>query len=233
MWTMCGLLTFVSATGNAAAMRDAVADALESLHHRGPDETGVTVIDDDVVFARDPYGIKPFFHLVTDDGVYFASEKKALLPFAASAQAGDAGVDGANLSHYLTLQYVPEPGTLQRGIGRIGSGESFVYTPGGPLATRRYYQPQFRPTPTADPESLYSQIRETLRESVRVHMRSDVPVGAFLSSGIDSTAVVALAREFNPNILTFTVGFDVAGHPDGEVAHDSARHRGATTIPTR
>src|SRR5262249_48473085 len=83
-----------------------------------------------------PYGIKPFFHLVTDDGVYFASEKKALLPFAAAAQAGDAGVDGANLSHYLTLQYVPEPGTLQRGIGRIGSGEAFVYTPGGPPATR-------------------------------------------------------------------------------------------------
>ena len=125
-----------------------------------------------------------------------------------------------------------EPGTLQRGIARIGSGESFVYTPGGPLATRRYYQPEFRPTPTDDPEALYSKIRETLRESVRVHMRSDVPVGAFLSSGIDSTAVVALAREFNPNILTFTVGFDVDGYSEVEVAQESARHLGVTTIPT-
>ena len=65
---------------------------------------------------------------------------------------------------------------------------------------------------------------DTLRESVRLHMRSDVPVGAFLSSGIDSTAVVALAREFNPNILTFTVGYDVPGYSEIEVAQDSARH---------
>jgi asparagine synthase (glutamine-hydrolysing) len=326
---MCGLLTFVSARGRAAARRDEIATALESVHHRGPDETGVTVIDSDVVFgfkrlsiidvershqplsypprgahaeryvitfngeiynyielreelvrehgaefattgdtevvvaayhywgpaavsrlrgmfafviwdkmarrafgARDPYGIKPFYHLVTPDGVYFASEKKALLAFADAAGAGDAGVDAANLSHYLTLQYVPEPGSLHRGIGRIGSGESFVYTPGGPLATRRYYQPRFRPNPTSEPEAVYDRIRETLRESVRVHMRSDVPVGAFLSSGIDSTAVVALAREFNPNILTFTVGYDVEGYSEVDVAQSSARELGVTTIPT-
>ena len=55
-----------------------------------------------------------------------------------------------------------------------------------------------------------------------MHMRSDVPVGAFLSSGIDSTAIVALAREFNPNILTFTVGFDVEGYSEIDVAQDSA-----------
>jgi asparagine synthase (glutamine-hydrolysing) len=321
---MCGLLTFVSARGHASACRDAVAEALESIHHRGPDETGVTVVDSDMVFgfkrlsiidvehshqplsypptgaqanryvitfngeiynylelreelirehgaefattgdtevivaayhywgpaavsrlrgmfafviwdrssrrafgARDPYGIKPFFHLVTPEGVYFASEKKSLLAFAPNA-----AVDPATLSHYLTLQYVPEPGTLQQGIGRIGSGESFVYTPGGPLATRRYYQPQFRPTPTDNPEELYKRIREALRESVRIHMRSDVPVGAFLSSGIDSTAVVALAREFNPNILTFTVGTEVEGYSEVDVAQDSARHLGVTTIPT-
>src|SRR2546421_11578710 len=64
-------------------------------------------------------------------------------------------------------------------------------------------------------------------------MRSDVPVGAFLSSGIDSTAVVALAREFNPNILTFTVGYDVPGYSEIEVAQESARHLGGTTIPTK
>ena len=66
-----------------------------------------------------------------------------------------------------------------------------------------------------------------------MHMRSDVPVGAFLSSGIDSTAVVALAREFNPNILTFTVGYDVPGYSEIDVAQDSARHLGVTTIPTK
>jgi asparagine synthase (glutamine-hydrolysing) len=329
MTAMCGLLTFISARGDAASRRDAIALALESLHHRGPDDTGVEVVGSDVIFAhkrlsiidvagsheplpylggryvltfngeiynyielreelsrefgarfetqgdaevivagfhywgesvldrlrgmfafaivdtqqrlvfgaRDPYGIKPLFHLVTPDGLYLASEKKALLPFVPEAFTGAAdglgSVDTTNLSHYLTLQYVPEPGTLHRGIGRVGSGDCFTYRAGGTFATRRYYQPRFRPTPTSTPEVLYREIRETLRESVRLHMRSDVPVGAFLSSGIDSTAVVALAREFNPNILTFTVGYDVEGYSEIEVAQDSARHLGVTTIPTK
>src|SRR3989440_6462249 len=173
------------------------------------------------------------FHLVTPDGLFLASEKKALLPFAPAAQAGDAGVDTANLSHYRPLQYVPEPGTLHHGIGRVGSGECFTYRTGGVFATRRYYQPRFRPTQTDRPEELYRRIQAALRESVRIHMRSDVPVGAFLSSGIDSTAVVALAREFNPNILTFTVGYDVDGYSEIEVAQESAAHLGVTTIPTK
>ncbi|TML25672.1 MAG: asparagine synthase (glutamine-hydrolyzing), partial [Actinobacteria bacterium] len=295
MRTMCGLLTFISSSGEAHAFRDPIAQALESLHHRGPDETGVEVVGTDVVFAhkrlsiidvagsheplpyadgrylltfngeiynyielreelralgarfdtegdgevivagfhhwgeavverlrgmfafvivdthqrlvfgaRDPYGIKPLFHLVTPDGLYLASEKKALLPFAPAAQAGDEGVEAANLSHYLTLQYVPEPGTLHKGIGRV-------------IGEREAGQ----------------CLRALLADSVRIHMRSDVPVGAFLSSGIDSTAVVALAREFNPNILTFTVGYDVPGYSEIEVAQESARHLGVTTIPTK
>jgi asparagine synthase (glutamine-hydrolysing) len=199
--------------------------------------------------ARDPYGIKPLHYLQTTDGVYLASEKKALLQVlmaggAGSAQAGDAGVDTANLSHYFTLQYVPEPGTLHRRIKRLGSGELFTWTaPGAPapgaasmvgkVDVRRWYRPLFRPTPTHHPQALFARIRDTLRDSVRMHMRADVPVGAFLSSGIDSTAVVALAREFNPNILTFTVGFDVPGYSEIEVAQDSARHLGVTTIPTK
>jgi asparagine synthase (glutamine-hydrolysing) len=189
--------------------------------------------------ARDYFGIKPLHWLETADGVYFASEKKALLALAqGETGAGGPAVDTANLSHYLTLQYVPEPGTLHKGINRIGSGECFTWSPGGGSAssgvnTRRWYRPVFRPTPVDDPQKLYDRIRETLRESVRMHMRADVPVGAFLSSGIDSTAVVALAREFNPDILTFTVGYDVPGYSEIEVAQESARHLEVTTIPTK
>ncbi|HEX2771422.1 MAG TPA: asparagine synthase (glutamine-hydrolyzing), partial [Micromonosporaceae bacterium] len=326
---MCGLLAFFSARGDAGAHRDAISGALECLHHRGPDETGVEVInaptgEADAVFAhkrlsiidvessheplpyadgrylltfngeiynyielreqlvrefgaefatqgdgevivagfhhwgehvlsrlrgmfafviwdrherrafaaRDYFGIKPLHYLETADGVYLASEKKALLPFAPAAHAGDAGVDTANLSHYLTLQYVPEPGTLHQGIKRLGSGEYLTWTPDGRMDRRRWYRPVFRPAPVDDPQKLFDRIRETLRESVRLHMRSDVPVGAFLSSGIDSTAVVALSREFNPNILTFTVGYDVDGYSEIEVAQESARHLEVTTIPT-
>ncbi|NUO56764.1 MAG: asparagine synthase (glutamine-hydrolyzing) [Hamadaea sp.] len=322
---MCGILAFFSATGDAYRHEQSLAGALECLHHRGPDETGLELVGADAIFAhkrlsiidvalshepihylngryvltfngeiynylelrdelarefgaefatngdgeavvagfhywgeavldrlrgmfafviwdrqeqrafgaRDPFGIKPMHYLTTPDGLYLASEKKALLPFAPSAEAGDNGVDTANLSHYLTLQYVPEPRTLHKGIARIGSGECLSWSAAEGVRTRRYYQPTFRPTPTDNPEALYARIRETLRESVRMHMRSDVPVGAFLSSGIDSTAVVALAREFNPNILTFTVGYDVDGYSEIDVAQDSARHLDVTTIPTK
>jgi asparagine synthase (glutamine-hydrolysing) len=324
MGAMCGLLTFVSACGDAAAHREPIADALESAHHRGPDETGVTVAGSNVVLgfkrlsiidvehshqpiyygdgryvmtfngeiynylelreeltadfgakfetdgdsetilaayhhwgeaavnrlrgmfafviwdtvegrafgARDFYGIKPLHYLVNDDGLYLASEKKALVPFSAAARQGDAGIDPASLSHYLTLQYVPEPATLHRDITRIESGECFTYTPTGGIAVRRYYTPDFRPTPQSSPEALFARIREALRESVALHLRSEVPVGAFLSSGIDSTAIVALAREHKPDIKTFTVGYEVDGYSEIEVAQQSARWLDVTTIPT-
>jgi asparagine synthase (glutamine-hydrolysing) len=317
---VCGLLTFVGVRGDAEARREEIAAALESIHHRGPDETGVEVVADNVVLAdkrlsiidiagshlpmryaggryllsyngeiynyvelrdrlirecgarfetdgdaevilagyhhwgeavldrlrgmfafvivdtargtafgaRDPFGIKPMYSLSTSDGLYLASEKKALLPFAAGAR-----VSPAALSHYLTLQYVPEPGTMHCGIDRIGAGECFRYLPGGPLSTRRYYRPSFHPARRVAPRSVYAQIREALRDSVRIHMRSDVPVGAFLSSGIDSTAVVALAREVNPRIQTFTVGYDVAGYSEIDLAERTARELGVTIEAAR
>jgi asparagine synthase (glutamine-hydrolysing) len=178
--------------------------------------------------ARDPYGIRPLHYLVTDAGLYLASEKKALLPFA-----GPVEIDTANLSHYLTLQYVPEPGTLHRGIGRVGGGESFSFMPGGTFATRRYHQPVFAPAPVDNPEALFAEIRETLRESVRLHMRGEAPVGAFLSSGIDSTALVAFARELNPDLTTFTIGFDVEGYSEIDIAQASADFLGVRSIATR
>ncbi len=322
---MCGLLAYFASRGYAGMQSEAIEKALESLHHRGPDETGTQVVDEDVVFghkrlsiidvessheplayadgrylltfngeiynyvelreelirdqgarfdtagdaeviaaayhywgeeavhrlrgmfafviwdrlkrrafaARDPYGIKPLHYLLTDDGVYLSSEKKALLPFADGANDGNDGVDPASLSHYLTLQYVPEPRTLQRGIQRLGSGECLSWTREAGLSAHRWYQPVFHPAAVPDEEALFRRIRETLRESVRMHMRADVPVGAFLSSGIDSTATVAFAREFHPHILTFTVGFDLPDYSEIEVAQESARALGVTTIPTK
>ncbi|MCW2502563.1 MAG: asparagine synthetase [Actinomycetia bacterium] len=321
---MCGLLTFISARGDAAAHVTPIASALEAIHHRGPDETGVVVSGADVVLgfkrlsiidvahshqpleyadgryvitfngeiynylelreeltrefgakfgtdgdteaivaayhywgedavrrlrgmfafviwdrveqrafgARDFYGIKPLHVLETPDGVYAASEKKSLMPFSPAAAEGDAGIDPASLSHYLTLQYVPEPETLTTGISRIECGESFTYRPGGRIERTRYYRPDFRPTPTDDPEALFRRIREALEESVEFHLRSDVPVGAFLSSGIDSTAIVALARRHKPDILTFTVGYEVDGYSEITVAQNSAKWLNVTTIPT-
>ncbi len=317
---MCGLLTFVSARGEAAAHRDGIATVLEAIHHRGPDETGVTVAGEDVVFgfkrlsiidvdkshqpleydngryvitfngeiynylelraelveagaefatdgdtevilaayhhwgpesvsrlrgmfsyliwdrqerrlfgARDPFGIKPLHLLETREGVYFASEKKALMPFL---DAGSSGLDTEALQHYLTLQYVPEPATLHERIRKVESGMSVSWSPGGQLTYARYFRPVFVPAPVDEPEKLHRTIREALEESVRLHLRSDVPVGAFLSSGIDSTGIVALAKKHKPDILTFTVGYDVEGYSEIDIAQQSARWLGVTTIPT-
>ncbi|NJC70617.1 asparagine synthase (glutamine-hydrolyzing) [Planosporangium thailandense] len=180
--------------------------------------------------ARDPFGIKPLYHLTTADGTYVASEKKALLPFLAASR-DPAGLDETSLSHYLTLQYVPEPASMHHGIARLGPGRMFTLEPGGAPQVERYHRPQWRPTPTDDPEALYRRIRQTLRDSVRLHMRSDVPVGAFLSSGIDSTAVVAFAREFNADLHTFTAALDVPGYSELEAAQRSAEHLGVTMHP--
>jgi asparagine synthase (glutamine-hydrolysing) len=320
---MCGLLTYVSARRHAETLRDGLAHALEMIHHRGPDETGL-VGDEDIQFgfkrlsiidvesshqpmtyadgryvmtfngeiynylelrrelmetfgarfatdgdgevilagyhywgeqvvsrlrgmfafvlwdrqqrrafvARDPFGIKPMYYLAGEDGVAFASEKKTLLPLM-DLLGTPRGGDHVAMQHYFTLQYVPEPLSMHRAIRRLEVGCAMSYSPGSQPRSFRYFQPDFRPTPVDDAGKLHREIREALEESVAMHLRSDVPVGAFLSSGIDSTAIVALARQHKPDILTFTVGYDVEGFSEIDAAAKSAEYLGVRLIPSR
>src|SRR3954464_5588113 len=182
--------------------------------------------------ARDPFGIKPLFTgRLADGGVVFSSEKKAVLELLGGSKAA-AGVDPASLQHYLTLQYVPEPATLHRGIRRIESGTSFTVA-GGELSTKRYFHPTFtpRPVPAGREQELYDRIAAALDESVGKHMRADVTVGSFLSSGIDSTAIAALAKRYNPDLLTFTVGFEREATSEGDIAAESAATLGVKHFP--
>jgi asparagine synthase (glutamine-hydrolysing) len=174
--------------------------------------------------ARDPFGIKPLFSCSGPGGVAFASEKKSLLELAPSLGVSSE-VNRRALQHYLSLQYVPEPASLHTGITRIESGTSFTLSPGGELVTERYFHPDFRPRPVraeAEAQALHDEITAALRDSVAKHMRADVTVGAFLSGGIDSTAIAALAREHNPDLITFTTGFEREGYSEVEVAAESA-----------
>jgi asparagine synthase (glutamine-hydrolysing) len=177
--------------------------------------------------ARDPFGIKPLYLLQTADGVFLASEKKVLLPFASSP----ATIDRDALAHYLTLQYVPEPMTLHPEIRRFEPGRRLTYVPGGEVLVERYFRTSLRPA-NVQPEAAFAAIRDALRDSVRAHLHADVPVGAFLSSGIDSTAVVALAREVDPDIHAFTAGFADVGYSEIEVAQESADALGVRLTPT-
>ena len=182
--------------------------------------------------ARDPFGIKPLFTARLADGaLVFSSEKKAVLEMLGGSKAA-GGVDPASLQHYLTLQYVPEPATLHRGIRRIESGTSFTVVD-GELHTERYFHPTFpvRPVAKGEEQALFDRIADVLDDSVRMHMRADVTVGSFLSSGIDSTAIAALAHRYNTDLMTFTVGFERQAQSEIEIAAESAAILGVRHVP--
>jgi asparagine synthase (glutamine-hydrolysing) len=178
--------------------------------------------------ARDPFGIKPLFVATGPAGVAFASEKKSLLEMAPALGLGGAGggvtadLDPAALHHYLLLQYVPEPATLHRAIRRVESGTHLTVRPGGEGESERYVTPTFHSGAATGPAALHSRIADALADSVAKHMRADVTVGAFLSGGIDSTAIAALAKRHNPDLITFTTGFEREGYSEVDVAAESA-----------
>jgi asparagine synthase (glutamine-hydrolysing) len=180
--------------------------------------------------ARDWFGIKPLYTYADERGHFFASEKKALLSIAGLAD--DADVDRTALQQYLTLQYVPEPASMHTAIRRLESGSSFTLRPGDTFTSKRYFHPDFAIKTTSEPEKLYREITEALEDSVAKHMRTDpdVTVGSFLSGGIDSTVIAALAKRHNPNLLTFTTGFEREGFSEIDVAAESAAAIGVEHI---
>jgi len=178
--------------------------------------------------ARDWFGIKPLYTYTDERGSFFASEKKALLSVAPDSVGQQVNTDA--LQNYLTLQYVPEPASMHSAITRIDSGTCFTLRPGELPQTRRYFHPDFRAKPVTDQAALYREIADALRDSVAKHMRSDFTVGSFLSGGIDSTAIAALAKEHNPNLLTFTTGFERPGFSEIDVAAQSAEAIGVRHI---
>jgi asparagine synthase (glutamine-hydrolysing) len=180
-----------------------------------------------VVFgARDPFGIKPLYYAQGSGGIAFSSEKKSLLELSGTLGIPEE-LDRTALQHYLAMQYVPEPESLHTAIRRIESGTSFTVAPGGELETRRYFHPRFAAAPVtseAEAEALHRRIADVMRDSVGKHMIADpdVTVGTFLSGGIDSTAIAALAKERNPNLIAFTTGFEREGYSEVDVAAESA-----------
>lgn len=154
--------------------------------------------------ARDHFGIKPLYYTRTDDGIAFASEIKSLLAVPGVA----ARVKPESLWNYLTFQYVPDPDTMFEGIYKLPPAHRLTWREGD-VRLERYWEAAFEPEDRPLP-AFVEEVQEVLRDSVRVHMNSDVPRGAFLSSGVDSSTIVALLKELE-QVKTFTVGFDGAG----------------------
>jgi len=177
----------------------------------------------ELFLARDPFGIKPLFMATSPVGTAFSSEKKSLLELAPSLGLGTE-LDARAVQHYLVLQYVPEPETLHAEIRRLESGCCAVVRPGKDPEISRYFHATFtvQPFNPTDTERRYDEISQALQDSVAKHMRADVTVGAFLSGGIDSTAIAALAKRHNPDLITFTTGFEREGYSEVDVAAESA-----------
>lgn len=181
--------------------------------------------------ARDPFGIKPLYLATGAGGTAVGSEKKCLLAVADELEL-DLSIDERAVQHYTVLQYVPEPETLQRGIRRLESGSYARIRPGAAPEVTRYFTPRFSPVPfvAGREQERYDEITAVLEDSVAKHMRADVTVGAFLSGGIDSTAIAALAMRHNPRLITFTTGFEREGFSEVDVAVASAEAIGARHV---
>lgn len=158
-----------------------------------------------LVVARDHFGIKPLFYTVVDDVLYFASEIKALL----LAPRVKRSLDLRALDQYLSFLYVPAPRTMFENIFELLPAHQLVVEKGN-VRVERYWQPHANPSsiPHADALTL---IRDAFEGSVRAQLMSDVPLGAFLSGGIDSSAIVAMMkRHSNAAVKTFSLGFGAA-----------------------
>ena len=179
--------------------------------------------------ARDWFGIKPLYTYTDERGSFFASEKKALLAVAAPGVSQEVNTEA--LQHYLTLAV--RPGTGLDAHARSPGSTPAPRSRCGPASRSRPGATSGRTSrsePVSEPDKLYREIADALRDSVAKHLRSDFTVGSFLSGGIDSTAIAALAREHNPKLLTFTTGFERAGFSEIDVAAESAAAIGVEHI---
>lgn len=176
--------------------------------------------------ARDPFGMEPFFYYDDGDRTFFASEKKSIL-----FGLGDKNIElnTQALQHYLTYQFVPEPYTLSGKVQKLEPGYYFIKKLGSPMEVYCYWKPSFHPVHREEDEWV-KEIREVLYDSVKAHLRSDVPVGSFLSGGIDSTILASIAKEFAPDLKTFSVGFEREGFSEIDVAKETADKLGLENI---
>jgi asparagine synthase (glutamine-hydrolysing) len=173
-------------------------------------------------FARDRIGIKPLYYTVTDEKLLFGSEVKAILLEGTVMRS----VDLESLHHYLSLNYVPGEKTMFRGIVKLLPGH-YLVVEAGALSVHRYWDVEYSRSddPIYDESYYCERLLELLKESVKRHMISDVPIGVLLSGGIDSSTVLALAAQLvDRPIKTFSIGFHEKTYSELPYASVVAKH---------
>jgi asparagine synthase (glutamine-hydrolysing) len=180
---------------------------------------------EELLLARDRVGKKPLLYSVTPSGEFvFGSEFSALLAHPDVSRE----VDRAALDAYLSFMCVPAPLTAYKSIRKLEPGHTLLVRRGGEVEIARYWEPDFNRKQKWTEEEAGERAVEVLREAVRVRLMSEVPLGAFLSGGIDSSAVVALmSQESAGPVKTFSIGFDEQDFSELHHARRVARHVGA------
>jgi asparagine synthase (glutamine-hydrolysing) len=158
-----------------------------------------------LLLARDRMGKKPLYWHWSKNGLLWGSEAKAVL----AAPWVERNVNALALHHYLTLQYVPDPLTVFEGMHRLPAAHKLVVERGGEPQVSRWWQLEFEPKWKIDDKEAVEHARALLAASVERRLISEVPLGAFLSGGIDSSTIVALMAERSSKpVKTFSIGFE-------------------------
>lgn len=176
-----------------------------------------------LLLARDRMGIKPLYCGVVGRRLVFASELKALLQLPEVERR----LDWQALDHLLTFLVTPADRSIIDGIRKLEPAHLLTAGPGRPPRTRRYWELRFRPDRDRDEDELVEELGARLSDAVESHMVSDVPVGAFLSGGVDSSAVVAaMSRLSSEPIKTYSIGFPESDYSELDEARLVARRFG-------
>lgn len=175
--------------------------------------------EDATYLIRDRVGVKPLYVAENGSRILFASEIKSI--FAASDRAAD--IDGEAISHFLTFNYVPPPYTMYRGIRHLMPGHVMKITRAS-ISERRWWDlGRIAPENDRSEADWIEEFNAILEDAVRIRMRADVPFGAFLSGGVDSSTVVGLmAKHSASSIKTFCIGFDDPRYDEAPFAQAAA-----------
>jgi len=180
-----------------------------------------------LVLARDRLGQKPLVYLHRNGQLLFASELKAIL----QVPGVDRKADPRAIDFYLTYQYVPHPHSIFQGMNQLPPGHLAIYEQ-DQVTLSQYWQPPYVQTSAQQTEyrnwpikKWQTELRAALTEAVRLRMRSDVPIGAFLSGGVDSTIIAGLMQSLSPHpIHTFSMGFQQPEYDERHFARQAAEH---------
>jgi asparagine synthase (glutamine-hydrolysing) len=173
-----------------------------------------------LVLARDRFGKKPLYWRRSGTRLLFASELKAILLDPATPRR----LDRTALADYLQYQYVPAPRSIFADIHKLPPASLLTWD-GGEVQIARYWHLAYQPKHDVSPDERREATLELLREAVTLRLRSDVPVGLFLSGGMDSSTVLALAAG-SADLRTFTIAFEEVGYDESAAAATVARHFG-------